>query len=68
LQQKTFADSPQSWSIDVSSIDKKTFELSVKNPNDNDEIVHRPPQEILDEIAALDLESAEILQGIRGLL
>jgi type I restriction enzyme M protein len=68
LQQKTFADSPQSWSIDVSSIDKKTFDLSVKNPNGNDEIIHRSPQEILDEIAALDLESAEILQGIRGLL
>jgi type I restriction enzyme M protein len=61
-------DSPQSWSIDVSTIDKKTFDLSVKNPNGNDEIVHRSPQEILDEIAALDLESAEILQGIRGLL
>jgi type I restriction enzyme M protein len=52
----------------VSSIDKKTFDLSVKNPNGNDEIIHRSPQEILDEIAALDLESAEILQGIRGLL
>jgi type I restriction enzyme M protein len=67
-QQATFADSPQSWSIDVSTIDKKTFDLSVKHPNGNDEIVHRSPQEILDEIAALDLESAEILQGIRGLL
>jgi type I restriction enzyme M protein len=67
-QQATFADSPQSWSIDVSGIDKKTFDISVKNPNGNDEIVHRSPQEILDEIAALDLESAEILQGIRGLL
>ena len=67
-QQATFADSAQSWSIDVSAIDKKTFDLSVKNPNGNDEIVHRSPQEILDEIAALDLESAEILQGIRGLL
>jgi type I restriction enzyme M protein len=67
-QQATFADSAQSWSIDVSGIDKKTFDLSIKNPNGNDEIVHRSPQEILDEIAALDLESAEILQGIRGLL
>lgn len=67
-QQATFADSAQSWSIDVSGIHKKTFDLSVKNPNGNDEIIHRSPQEILDEIAALDLESAEILQGIRGLL
>ena len=67
-QQATFADSAQSWSIDVSGINKRTFDLSVKNPNTNDEVVHRSPQEILDEIAALDLESAEILQGIQGLL
>jgi hypothetical protein len=26
------------------------------------------PQEIMDEIAALDAESAEVLAGIRGLL
>ena len=67
-QQKTFADSPQSWSVKVADIDKNTFDLSVKNPNGNEEIVHRSPEEILDEIAALDAESAEILQGIRRLL
>ena len=67
-QQKTFADSPQSWSVDAAGIDKSTFDLSVKNPNGNEETVHRSPEEILDEIAALDAESAEILQSIRGLL
>jgi type I restriction enzyme M protein len=67
-QQKTFADSPQSWSVDVATIDKNTFDLSVKNPNGNEETVHRSPEKILDEIAALDAESAEILQGIRRLL
>ena len=65
---KTFADSPQSWSVNVSTIDKSTFDLSVENPNGNEETVHRSPEEILDEIAALDAESAEILQGIRRLL
>jgi type I restriction enzyme M protein len=67
-QQKTFANSAQSWSVNVATIDKTTFDLSVKNPNGNEEIVHRSPEEILDEIAALDAESAEILQGIRRLL
>jgi type I restriction enzyme M protein len=40
----------------------------VKNPNDGEEIAHRSPQEIMDEIAALDTESAEVLANIRGLL
>ncbi|HEX3685237.1 MAG TPA: N-6 DNA methylase [Bryobacteraceae bacterium] len=66
--QKTFAASPKSWTIDVSTIDKSTYDLSAKNPNNGEETKHRTPQEILDEIAALDKESAEVLQTIRGLL
>ncbi|MBI3649628.1 MAG: N-6 DNA methylase [Acidobacteria bacterium] len=66
--QKTFADSPKSWSVDAVSIDSVTFDLSVKNPNGGEEVAHRSPLEIMDEIAALDAESAEVLQTIRGLL
>jgi type I restriction enzyme M protein len=67
-QQKSFADSPQSWSVDVASLNTTTFDLSVKNPNGGDEVALRTPQEILDEIAALDAESAEVLATIRGLV
>ena len=40
----------------------------MKNPNGGEEVVHRSPQEIMDEIAALDAESAEVLAKIRALL
>ena len=66
--QKTFADSPKSWSVAAASIDPATYDLSVKNPNGGEAVVHRSPQEIMDEIAALDAESAEVLQSIRTLL
>jgi len=66
--QKTFADSPKSWSVDAKTLDKTTFDLSLKNPNGGDDVTHRNPQEIIDEIAALDAESAEVLQTIRGLV
>ena len=66
--QKTFADSPKSWSVDAKAIDPATFDLSVKNPNGGEAVVHRSPEEIMDEIASLDAESAEVLQTIRGLL
>jgi type I restriction enzyme M protein len=66
--QKTLADSPKSWSADANTLDEKTFDLSVKNPNGNGEVKHRSPQKILDEIAALDAESAEVLQKIKALL
>jgi type I restriction enzyme M protein len=61
-------DSDKSWTVDVKSLDPFTFDLSVKNPNGGEAITHRTPQEIMDEIAALDAESAEVLAGIRGLL
>ncbi len=66
--QKSFADSAQSWSVDVAGIDTETYDLSVKNPNGGDVVALRTPQVILDEIAALDAESAEVLAVIRGLL
>lgn len=67
-RQKSFADSPKSWSVDVKDIDPKTYDLSVKNPNGGEEISHRSPQEIMEEIAALDQESAEVLGNIKALL
>ena len=66
--QKSFADSPKSWSVDAKTIDLATFDLSVKNPNGGEEIAHRSPKAIMEEIAALDAESAEVLGGIRRLL
>jgi type I restriction enzyme M protein len=66
--QKTFADSPKSWSIDAKTIDPKSFDLSVKNPNGGEAAAHRTPREIMGEIATLDAESAQVLQTIRGLL
>src|SRR5579862_845077 len=35
--QRTFACSPKSWSVDASTIDQATFDLSVKNPNGGEE-------------------------------
>src|SRR5579862_2909986 len=66
--QKSFADSPKSWTVHVKDIDRGTYDLSVKNPNGGEEISHRSPPEIMDEITALDAESAKVLSNIRSLL
>jgi type I restriction enzyme M protein len=60
--------SENSWEIDAASIDPATYDLSVKNPNRAAEAALRSPQEIMDEIAALDAESADILAGLRALV
>jgi len=72
--QKTFADSENSWSIDVGDMSKgvsqyaPTYDLSVKNPNKKEETALRQPQAILEEMKALDEESAEILNSILELI
>jgi type I restriction enzyme M protein len=66
--QKTFASSPKSWSVDATNIDKTSFDLSVKNPNGNEEMVHRSPKIIINEIAMLDAESTAALANIKALV
>ena len=66
--QKTFADSENSWSLPVSEVLEDTADLSAKNPNKKEETALRQPQEILAEMKALDLESAEILNSIQELI
>jgi type I restriction enzyme M protein len=65
---KTFADSENSWTVNVKDIDQSTFDLSVKNPNKKEEVTLRQPQAILEEMNALDIESAKILNSILELI
>jgi len=65
--QKTFAHSDKSWSIDASDLDV-SFDLSVKNPNVEEEAPLREPTVIIEDIMALDKESEVILESIRELL
>jgi type I restriction enzyme M protein len=66
--QKSKAESENSWSISINDIDQSTFDLSAKNPNKKEEVALRQPQEILEEMKALDEESADILNSILGLI
>ena len=67
-RQASFADGPNSWSVAADAIDPATCDLAVRNPNAPEAKALRSPQEILDEIAALDAESTMILARVRELL
>jgi len=66
--QKTFAESENSWTVNIKDIDQSTYDLSVKNPNTPEADPLRNPNAILKEIKALDEESAEILNSIFELI
>lgn len=66
--QKKKAESENSWTVKIADVNTETWDLSVKNPNRKDETALRSPAEILEEMKALDKESAELLKGIKGLV
>ena len=66
--QKSKSNSQNSWVVDIKDINIETFDLSVKNPNKQDEITFREPNIIIEEIASLDKESNQILKKIKELL
>jgi type I restriction enzyme M protein len=77
--QKSKADSPNSWTIDVSewlhptpasqkSPENQNYELSVKNPNKKEETSLRQPRAILEEMKALDKESALIMDNLQWII
>jgi type I restriction enzyme M protein len=66
--QKSFALSDKSWVVDALTLDKTTYDLSVKNPNAPEEAALRAPAEIIDDMLARDAETAGILESIRGML
>jgi type I restriction enzyme M protein len=66
--QSSFTESEKSWLLDQSGLDKTTWDLSVKNPNVEEEAPLREPQAIIEEIIALDKESETILGKIQELL
>ena len=65
---KTQQLSDNSWLVDVKTVNKDTWDLTVHNPNTKEEVDNRTPQEIIAEIEQLDVEAAQALQAIKELL
>ncbi|MDA8000969.1 MAG: type I restriction-modification system subunit M [Alphaproteobacteria bacterium] len=61
-------ESEKSWIVSIDDVDTETCSLTPRNPNKPQEAPLRAPSEIVREISAIDKESAEILNSVRGLL
>ncbi|MEO7412550.1 MAG: N-6 DNA methylase, partial [Opitutaceae bacterium] len=62
-------ETPKSWNVDASrSLSTAEVDLGTKNPIAVEEVAHRSPKKIMEEIAALDSESAKVMGRIRELL
>lgn len=66
--QKIKPETEKSWSIEIADVQTHNYDLSVKNPNKPEAAALRSPQEILEEMKALDEESADILNAINEMI
>lgn len=64
---KTKAESENSWTLDISTLGDDC-DLSVKNPNKKEEVDERTTEDILNAIAELNEDSANLINEIRELL
>lgn len=62
--QKTFAESQNSWIVDVKDLNPETLDLSVKNPNKKEEKILREPSAIIAEMQELNKQSQDILKDL----
>lgn len=62
--QATNGNSENSWVVKLTDIDTSTYDLNVKNPSQKEEAALREPQDILEEMKALDEETSQIMNSI----
>ncbi len=60
--------SDNSWTVNTAELDPETLDLSVKNPNKNEETELRSPEDIMAEIQALDQQNNRLLDEIKAIL
>jgi type I restriction enzyme M protein len=65
---KSRTETKQSWLVDVSEVDKATWDLTPKNPNVEVVVDARTPEELLDELEHLSTSTEESLKALRSLL
>ncbi len=65
---KTKELSNNSWLVDIGTVNKDTWGLTVNNPNIVEVVDNRTPQEIITEIEELDAQATKALQSIKELL
>ena len=67
----TFTEKPESknsWMVKYEDINKNNYDLGVVNPNKDEEVDKRTPQEILAKIEELDARAEQALKTIKELL
>ena len=56
----------QAWQVPAADIAAKKFDLDLHNPNRLDDLAHRPPAELLDELIDTEQQILTLLKKLQG--
>jgi type I restriction enzyme M protein len=51
--------------VPISDLEAKGFNLDLRNPNGPEDLAHRPPSELLDEIVKIEREILAALEDVQ---
>ena len=65
---KTREDSDHSWTINITDVNKKTYDLGVTNPNTKQVVVHESAAEIIAKIKSIQKDIDKTLEDLTNVM
>lgn len=58
-------ESPNAWRASLDEINRRDFDLDIRNPNNRDDLAHRSAPALLDELIAAEVEALDLLRKLQ---
>lgn len=58
----------RAWRVPIADIEEKGWNLDLRNPHGPEDLAHRPPGELLDELVQIEHEILAVLEDLQGQL
>jgi type I restriction enzyme M protein len=55
----------RAWRVPIAEIESSGFNLDMRNPHGPEDLAHRPPEELLEELLANEHEILGLLKGLK---
>ncbi len=58
----------RAWRVPIADVEEKGWNLDLRNPHGPEDLAHRPPGELLDELVQIEHEILAVLEDLQGQL
>lgn len=60
------AENERAWRVPIADLETKDWNLDLRNPHGPQDLAHRPPAELLDELVEVEREILALLEGLQA--